>query len=651
MDALQSELRAAYPGLKINLLGINQFDLASANADATNGRTLPWLQDVDANSDGQSDVWSSWGATWRDVVIVDGDNRRVATYNVTANNLATAENYAALRDMILDAAFSDQRPWCNWRNPNDANHDGAITELDAYCLIDRLNTIGADVLADPAQNVAISNYFDVNHDGYVAPNDCLLIINYLNANGLLNATPAAASDSYSTSEDQPLSIAAAAGVLANDIDGDGDTLTAQLTSQPTHGSLTLSANGGFTYTPTSNYNGVDTFRYVASDGQATSSTTVVTITVSSVNDAPLATVDSYSVGYGTALTVSAANGVLANDTDADGDSLTAQLNVAPAHGTASLSSNGGFTYQPAANFSGADSFRYTVSDGHGGSASATVTLAVQAANDFNVAANAPVDTVVGQVTPTSQVGTTRSYEFVDDTRPADLRLAPDDHFAGDASAPVVLIEYLDIQCPPCAAYHPIVRQMETQFAGNLLVVRRNLPLTSIHANAFAAAVAAEAANLQGAYEAFIDRVYQNQPSWASLSSTAANTAFESYATALGLNLTQFRADVASTATVARVQRDLDAAARLGLNSTPTFFLNGQRVASPPSTASGFSTLIQTALNQASAAFELDRKTGQLRVANSAAINPALNSAFDLNVRVRDTNGANFVVPVHITVGQ
>src|SRR6185437_14341808 len=127
--------------------------------------------------------------------------------------------------------------------------------------------------------------------------------------------------------------------LANDTDADGNTLTAVKVTDPTHGVLTLNSNGSLTYTPTANYNGSDSFTYKANDGTVDSNTVTVSITVNSVNDAPIAVADSYSTNEDTALTVAAA-GVLSNDTDVDGDTLTAVKVTDPTHGVLTLNSNG-----------------------------------------------------------------------------------------------------------------------------------------------------------------------------------------------------------------------------------------------------------------------------------------------------------------------
>jgi VCBS repeat-containing protein len=101
-----------------------------------------------------------------------------------------------------------------------------------------------------------------------------------------NQAPTAAADACSTAEDTALTVAAAPGVLGNDSDPDGDALTAVLGSGPSHGTLTLNANGSFTYTPAANFNGGDSFTYRASDGTLTSNLATVTLTVSATNDAP-----------------------------------------------------------------------------------------------------------------------------------------------------------------------------------------------------------------------------------------------------------------------------------------------------------------------------------------------------------------------------
>ncbi|MEO7098413.1 MAG: Ig-like domain-containing protein, partial [Luteolibacter sp.] len=188
--------------------------------------------------------------------------------------------------------------------------------------------------------------------------------------------PVAVADSYSTNQNTAL-VVAAAGVLTNDTDAQANSLTAVLNGGPSHGSLNLSANGGFTYTPTTGYSGADSFTYHANDGSLNSNIVTASINVLAVNTAPVAAADSYSTNQGTALVVSAA-GVLSNDTDAQANSLTAVLNVGPSHGSVTLNANGGFTYTPTASYSGADSFTYHANDGSLDSNIVTVSISVLA---------------------------------------------------------------------------------------------------------------------------------------------------------------------------------------------------------------------------------------------------------------------------------
>src|SRR5207302_1081402 len=197
--------------------------------------------------------------------------------------------------------------------------------------------------------------------------------------------PVAVNDSGVTAEDTALTVGAP-GVLSNDTDVEGDPLTAVLVSGPTHGTLTLNANGSFIYTPSANYNGADSFTYKANDGSADSNVATVSLTITPVNDPPVAANESYTTVEEKAITVNAP-GVLANDSDVDGDALTAVLVTGPAHGTLALNANGSFTYTPAANYNGADSFTYKASDGSATSNVATVTIGIAPVNDPPVAVN------------------------------------------------------------------------------------------------------------------------------------------------------------------------------------------------------------------------------------------------------------------------
>jgi hypothetical protein len=176
----------------------------------------------------------------------------------------------------------------------------------------------------------------------------------------VNDAPAAAADIYRNDEGHTLDVAAP-GVLANDTDVDGSSLTAVLVTKPVHGKLTFRADGSFTYVPNSTWDGSDSFTYKASDGVKKSAVATVTITGLASNRGFVAQPDSYTTAPGVSLVV-AAPGVLVNDIDPDGESLTAVLGTPPAHGTLTLNADGSFEYVPAPGFSGVDTFIYRAMD-------------------------------------------------------------------------------------------------------------------------------------------------------------------------------------------------------------------------------------------------------------------------------------------------
>jgi VCBS repeat-containing protein len=203
----------------------------------------------------------------------------------------------------------------------------------------------------------------------------------------VNKPPDAINDAYTVAEDSVLSVTSTSSVLKNDVDPNGDPLTVTSKTAPAHGTLTMDSAGQFTYTPTANFNGTDSFNYTVSDGKGGTDTATVTLTVTPVNDAPDAINDGYTVAEDSVLTVSLTNSVLKNDVDPDSDPLTVTSTTAPAHGTLTMSSTGQFTYTPSANYNGTDSFTYTISDGKGGTDTATVNLTVTPVNDAPDAKN------------------------------------------------------------------------------------------------------------------------------------------------------------------------------------------------------------------------------------------------------------------------
>ncbi|MEE8451462.1 MAG: Ig-like domain-containing protein [Thermoguttaceae bacterium] len=192
----------------------------------------------------------------------------------------------------------------------------------------------------------------------------------------VNDAPVVVDHQYDMNENGTL-IEPAPGVLAGATDVEGDVgLTAEKVDGPLQGSLTLSPNGSFTYVPAVGFVGTDSFTYRASDGQDDSGAATVTITVEEVNlNPPVAQDDLYVLDEGGSLDV-AALGVLTNDTDADGDLLSAALVQDVAHGTLDLQPNGSFTYTPDPGFNGTDTFAYRAGDGQNESNTATASISV-----------------------------------------------------------------------------------------------------------------------------------------------------------------------------------------------------------------------------------------------------------------------------------
>ena len=152
-------------------------------------------------------------------------------------------------------------------------------------------------------------------------------------------------------------------------------------TQGANGTVTF-AGGSVTYTPNANFNGSDSFTYTVSDGNGGTDTATVNVTVNPVNDAPVANNDSATTDEDTPVTVN----VVANDTDVEGDTLTVSAVTQGANGTVTFA-GGCVTYTPNGNFNGSDSFTYTVSDGNGGTDTATVNVTVNPVNDAPVAAD------------------------------------------------------------------------------------------------------------------------------------------------------------------------------------------------------------------------------------------------------------------------
>jgi protein-disulfide isomerase len=152
-----------------------------------------------------------------------------------------------------------------------------------------------------------------------------------------------------------------------------------------------------------------------------------------------------------------------------------------------------------------------------------------------------------------------------------------DHVFGNASSKVILIEYGDYQCPGCGGAYPRLKTISEAYKAQLAFVFRNFPLTTIHPNARAAAGAAEAAGLSGKFWEMHNSLYQNQNSWQSLSGDDRTNTFSGYATALGITQSTFTTNLADDAINRKISFDQAIAKKIGVDSTPTFYLNGVKL--------------------------------------------------------------------------
>jgi VCBS repeat-containing protein len=316
-----------------------------------------------------------------------------ATISLTVTDahapVAVADAYSVLHDqtLIVDASSGVLA------NDSDADPTDSLSAVLGAGPTHGTLTLNSNgsFLYQPAAGYTGSDQFT-----YVASDGVLTSATTTVTLSVTDTAPAVGNVSYGVQANQTMTVSAAAGVLANATDADGDPLSASVVSGggPAHGALTLHADGSFIFTPTSGYSGPDSFTFAVSDGALTTTATA-SLTIHASNTAPVANADSYSIQHDQVLTVGG-TGVMANDTDAEGDPLSASLvaGSGPAHGSLTLNSDGSFVYTPNAGYTGSDSFQYQANDGLASSAAATVTLnvidasaPVAAAASYNVSRN------------------------------------------------------------------------------------------------------------------------------------------------------------------------------------------------------------------------------------------------------------------------
>ena len=177
---MQELFDAHYPSLDMEIIGVNEYGRDGNNEGFCEGRDIPWLQDVDSDGNGVSDVWyDSWDITYRDVVIVDEANNEIARYNVTDFDLINPANFETLRDMFIEEAVVP--PETEWQSPIeklDVDGNGFVAARDALLVINHTQDYDGGVLP-PLNGAEPEFYYDTSGDGIVAARDAILVVNHL----------------------------------------------------------------------------------------------------------------------------------------------------------------------------------------------------------------------------------------------------------------------------------------------------------------------------------------------------------------------------------------------------------------------------------------------------------------------------------------
>ncbi|HRH45081.1 MAG TPA: thioredoxin domain-containing protein [Pyrinomonadaceae bacterium] len=164
---------------------------------------------------------------------------------------------------------------------------------------------------------------------------------------------------------------------------------------------------------------------------------------------------------------------------------------------------------------------------------------------------------------------------------AENLIRPDSATLGAADAPVTMVEFYDPECESCASFHPVVKKIMKDYDGKIRLVARYMPL---HPNSLSAATFIEAAGEQGKYWQAQEMLFQKQSEWGTKHGLPTeppadiNTLFKKYATELGLEMNKMDAAFAENRYQTKIQRDLQDGQALGVRQTPTFFVNGRRLA-------------------------------------------------------------------------
>lgn len=373
-------------------------DSATVAEDSSSNTLNPIANDSDDDTGQTIDITAVSVGNNGGTLVLNGDNS--VTYSPAADFSGTETFTYTLSDGITTSAGTFTITVTGSNDAPSASNDSASTSENSA--IASLNVLSNDTDPDGdslqvTTASAVNGVVIVNGDNTLqyTPDNGFIgtdTISYTISDGngetdtatvtvtvsevVTNTPPSAINDSAGTDEDNPVVIS----VLANDSDANGDSFSVTSASS-SQGSVVINSNNTLSFTPNADFNGQATISYSISDGNGGVDSATVSVTVSPVNDSPTAENDTVTVQEDS---LNTAIDVLSNDTDVDGDILLVTTVVAT-NGVATVNADGTVNYTPFANFNGTDTISYTVSDGNGGTTTATVNVNVLGVNDVPLA--------------------------------------------------------------------------------------------------------------------------------------------------------------------------------------------------------------------------------------------------------------------------